>query len=370
MSRRTYRLVAGSDKFRGTATAGEVAAAIRAAATAHGWQTTVVPVSDGGEGFLDAIADRFESGRFTGPDGSPITARWGWARPDAAIEHTAVLETAEVSGLLLAGGPLLNDPVNATSYGVGEQVVAAIRAGARSAIIGCGGSACTDGGSGMLRAIEDGGGLPDSFQLIAAVDVQTTFTDAARIFAPQKGADADTVDLLTLRLENLAETYREKYGADPSGVPGSGAAGGIAGGVFALGGRITSGFDLAAELFDLPSTLKEADLVVTGEGRLDATSLDGKVVGGILGLVDSRVPVLVVTGTATTDAVRMVRASHPDTRLASLEEIFGLDRAMSETSVLIGAVVADHLASLEARAAAGGPLLTPSDRAPTHTASG
>ena len=351
MTRRGGSLVCASDKFRGTATAGEVGEAVGSAASVYGWHTTVVPVSDGGEGFLEAIAGRFESGRFTGPDGNHVIARWGWARTNSPEERTAVLETAQVSGLLLAGGAQRNDPITATSYGVGEQVMAAVDAGAASAIIGCGGSASTDGGWGMISAIRERGGLPERFKLIAAVDVQTPFTDAARIFAPQKGANPATVDKLTLRLRQQAETYRTEFGVDLSGVPGSGAAGGIAGAVFALGGKITSGFDLVANLFDLRSTIETADLVVTGEGRLDATSLNGKVVGGVLRTVDSRVPLLVVVGTATADAIRMVRAAHPDTSLISLDEAFGLERAMGETAALLTQVIGDHLKSLQSEVA-------------------
>ena len=341
------RLVCASDKFRGTATASDVAEAVGSAASICGWQSTVVPVSDGGEGFLEAIAGRFETGRFTGPDGNPVVARWGWARTETPEQRAAVLETAQVSGLLLAGGAERNDPVTATSYGVGEQIMAAVESGATSAIIGCGGSASTDGGWGMISAIRDRGGLPDRFELIAAVDVQTPFQDAARIFAPQKGANPATVEQLTLRLMQQAATYRNEFGVDLAGVPGSGAAGGIAGAVVALGGKITSGFDLVANLFDLRSTINAADLVVTGEGRLDATSLNGKVVGGILRTVDSRVPLLVVVGTATADAIRMVRSAHPDTSLISLEETFGLDRAMGETTTLLTQVIGDHLRSLQ-----------------------
>jgi len=117
--------------------------------------------------------------------------------------------------------------------------------------------------------------------------------------------------------------------------------------VFALGGKITSGFDLVANLFDLQSTIETADLVVTGEGRLDATSLNGKVVGGVLRTVDSRVPLLVVVGTATADAIRMVREVNPDTSLISLEEAFGLERAMGETTGLLTRVIGDHLKSLQ-----------------------
>ncbi len=344
-------MVCASDKFRGTATASEVGEAVESAASVYGWHTTVVPVSDGGEGFLEAIATRFESGRFTGPDGNPVIGRWGWARTNTPEERTAVLETAQVSGLLLAGGAQRNDPVSATSYGVGEQVMAAVEAGATSAIIGCGGSASTDGGWGMVSAIRERGGLPERFKLTAAVDVQTQFKDAARVFAPQKGANPATVEELTLRLVQQAETYRTEFGVDLSGVQGSGAAGGISGAVFALGGTITSGFDLVANLFDLPGTIGTADLVVTGEGRLDATSFNGKVVGEVLRTVDSRVPVLVVVGTATADAVRMVRAAHPRASLISLEEAFGLERAMSDTAALLTQVIGDHLKSLRTEVA-------------------
>jgi glycerate kinase len=227
------------------------------------------------------------------------------------------------------GGPGANDPVAATTRGTGELIAAAIAAGAREVVVGVGGSATTDGG---LGAVEGLGGVPfadEGVVVRVAYDVRAHFVDAARIFAPQKGANASQVSTLTKRLEVIGENYLERYGVDVFGLPGGGAAGGLGGGLAALGAELVPGFDLVASSRNLGAALAEADAVVTGEGRIDRTSFDGKVVGGVIERARQRaLPVAAIVGSS---------ALGTETRfvLVSLTEVFGEALAWSRTSALV-----------------------------------
>ncbi|MCB0963859.1 MAG: glycerate kinase, partial [Acidimicrobiales bacterium] len=195
----------------------------------------------------------------------------------------------------------------------------------------------TDGGLAAVQALAPAARL-HGVELVAAVDVWCPFVAAAERFGPQKGATASQVALLTRRLERLVQVYREDFGVDVSELPGAGAAGGLAGGLAAVGATIASGFDLIATELDLDERIEEADLVVTGEGFVDEGSFDGKVVGGVVELAaEFDVPVLVVAGEVF-DGV--------DDRVAtvSLVERFGRDRALADTTACIAEAVATHLA--------------------------
>lgn len=326
------RVLAAPDKFRGTASAAEVAAAVAAAGRTVGARTTEVPMSDGGEGFLDVFggANRVET--VTGPLGDPVEAGW------RLHGRTAVVEMARASGLALVGGPEGNDPIGSTTAGTGQLILAAVDAGARRVFVGHGGSASTDGGLAALRALYPTPRLA-GIELVAAVDVRTRFLDAADVFAPQKGATASQVLLLRRRLERLAQVYREDHGVDVTALVGSGAAGGLAGGLAAVGARIESGFDLIAEELDLAAAVEAADVVVTGEGFIDEASFDGKVVGGVVELAaEFDVPVLAVAG-AVYDGV-------PDhVEVVSLVETFGEERARADTTACITEAVAAWLSA-------------------------
>ena len=214
-----------------------------------------------------------------------------------ARRPTAVIESARAAGRALLPHPTGDEPVRATTAGVGQLVLAAVDAGARRVVVGLGGSATTDGGWGAVEII----GSPERLggaEVTVACDVRTTFGRAAEVFGPQKGATGDQVAALTERLDELAERYRADFGVDVDRLTGAGAAGGLAGGLAALGARLVPGFELVAELTGLASRLARADLVVTGEGRLDPPSFDGKVVGGVISLVAGRAPVLCVVGGA------------------------------------------------------------------------
>jgi glycerate kinase len=334
------RVVLAPDKFRGTAEAGKVAAAMSDAATGLGWQVTALPMSDGGEGFLDAAAVRcpvLASTTVTGPDGSPVKAEWRYGDGIAAVE------SARASGLALAGGAEGNDPMAATSRGTGELLVAAARqVGPGGTVeVGLGGSSSTDGGLGALRAVEEAGGLI-GISLLVACDVDVTFVDAARRFAPQKGATPHQVVELTDRLVRVADEFWVRYGIDVSTRSGSGAAGGLGGGLVVLGGRLLSGYRLVADLVGLTGALASADRVVTGDGARDASSCRGTGVGGIVADARGRgLPTLVVAGRCTLDGEDRARAAGCD--VVSLTERFGPGLAVDAIRSCIHAATAAWL---------------------------
>jgi glycerate 2-kinase len=257
-----------------------------------------VPCADGGEGTLDALLAALGGARrqtrVTGPLGDPVDATWG-VLPGAL----AVIEMAQASGLALVARR--NDPLRATTRGTGELIAAARREGLTRILVAVGGSATTDGGLGAVDAL---GWSLQGLEVTVACDVTTTFGDAARVYGPQKGATGAQVALLTRRLDRLAEQYASRTGVDVTRVEGGGAAGGIAGGLAAIGARVEPGFDVVAEAVGLEAALAGAHIAVTGEGRLDATSLVGKVVGGVLDWSDDfSVPnVAVIAGQATAEA--------------------------------------------------------------------
>lgn len=321
------RVLAALDKFRGTATAQEATAAVGQAGWTLGIDVDEVPMSDGGEGILEVFGGANRTSVVTGPLGEPVRAGWRLER------RHAVIEMAAASGLLLAGGAEGNDPLDATTRGTGELIALAAEQGARSIVVGLGGSATTDGGLGAVEAMHS----PARYRAIdlqIACDVRTRFVDAAVVFAPQKGATPAQVGLLTARLNQLADRYLAEYGVDVRAVDGTGAAGGLAGGLLAMGGRITAGFDVVADHFDLDERLDAVDAVVTGEGYLDDQSLDGKVVGSIAALaVDAGKPVVAVVGGADDDAAARLAAMGSATApvtLVSLVDTFGEHRALAE----------------------------------------
>ncbi len=225
------------------------------------------------------------------------------------------------------------------AYGTGELVNDAVEAGARRVIVGVGGSATTDGGLGALRALYPLQRLR-GVEIVVACDVSIGFVDAAERFAPQKGASPAQVELLRRRLERLAQVYEEEHGVDVRALRGSGAAGGLAGGLAAAGATLVDGFEVVAEEVGLDEKLEGADLVVTGEGFLDEASFEGKVVGGVASLAaEVGVPVLAVVGQVydgVDDRVPVV----------SLVERFGQERAVSDTTACVTEAVAAHLATL------------------------
>jgi glycerate kinase len=318
-------VVVAPDKMRGTAPARAVAAAVGRAAAAAGWDCDQVPVADGGEGTLDVLGGPNRTTTVTGPLGDPVAARW---RLDG---RTAVVEMAQASGLALVGGPEGNDPIGASSVGTGELLAAAIDAGARRLLVGLGGSATTDGGLGALRALYPLHRLA-GIEIVALCDVHTRFTDAAPVFAPQKGASAAQVELLRRRLDRLADVYLADHRVDVRVLDGAGAAGGLGGALAVAGAALVPGFEVVAEEVGLYELVGGADLVVTAEGFLDDQSFDGKVVGGVWDLAsEAGVPCAAIVGEVVDDP-GVVPAG---LTVVSLVERFGAEGARADTLACI-----------------------------------
>ena len=310
------KVLAAVDKFRGTATAAQVATAIGHACWQLGHDCVERPLADGGEGTLDALGGANRTTLVTGPLGKPVQAPWRLHR------GTAVIEMACASGLLLAGGKEKNDPIAATTTGTGELIDAALDLGAKRIIVCLGGSATNDGGLGAVKAIQTPARLK-GVEFVVACDVTTQFTDAAKVFGPQKGASPAQVQFLTTRLEKLVQVYQQNYGVDVSEISGAGAAGGLAVGLAALGAQLVPGFDLVAEEVELDVLLSDIDMVITGEGFMDSESFAGKVVGSMAELASERkIQIAAICGEI-----------HPDVRShinsVSLVETFGRDEAFA-----------------------------------------
>jgi glycerate kinase len=328
------RVLAAPDKFRGTATAQAVAGAVARAATGEGWECDEAPIADGGEGTLEALGGRVRRARVRGPLGDPVEAEWRMR------DEGAVVEMARASGLTLAGGAEGNDPVQATTYGTGELIATALDEGARRVIVAVGGSATTDGGLGCLTAL--GPRRLRGVDVTVACDVEITFLDAAEVFAPQKGATPAQVALLRRRLERLAQVYERDYGIDVRTIPGSGAAGGLAGGLAALGAALVPGFDVVADALSLAERMQDVDLVVTGEGFLDAQSFAGKAVGGVVELAsDAAAAVLVVAGDIYVD--ELPPGALDNLQVVSLVQRFGAQKARDDVTACVEEVVAEAL---------------------------
>ncbi|GFG68146.1 hypothetical protein MKUB_56360 [Mycobacterium kubicae] len=304
------RVLVAPDCYGDSLSAVEAAAAI-----ATGWTRSrpgdsfiVAPQSDGGPGFVEVLASRLGRKRrlrVSGPLDDPVDAAWVFD-PGSA---TAYLECAQACGLALLGGPPTPETaMTAHSKGVGQLIAAALQAGAKRIVVGLGGSACTDGGRGMITEL---GGLDDArkrlaeVELIAASDTEYPLLGpwgASRVFAPQKGADTATVAQLEVRLEAWAMELDAAAGRDVSAEPGAGAAGGIGAGLLALGGRCEYGAAIIAELTHLEDDLADAELIVTGEGKFDEQSLHGKVVGEIAAAAQPLgIPVIVLAGQVSLD---------------------------------------------------------------------
>jgi glycerate kinase len=276
---------------------------------AAGLETRELPLADGGEGTLDALGGERRVARVTGPLGEPVDAGWS-----VLTDGTAVVEMAQASGLALVAA---NDPLRATTRGTGELIAHALDEGARSVIVGVGGSATTDGGLGAVDAL---GWSLRGARVVVACDVETGFVDAARVYGPQKGADPAQVEELTRRLEELAERYLADTGVDVRALRHAGAAGGLAGGLAAIGAELRPGFDVVADAAGFAAALAEASLVVTGEGKLDETSLEGKVVGRVLtAAAEAQIAAVVIAGQVTAN------------RLPGAPRVVALDRLARST---------------------------------------
>lgn len=351
------RVLAAPDKFRGTLTAAQAASAIAA-----GWrrerpsdEVDEVPMADGGEGTLDALVaalgGEIRSVGVSGPLGDPVDASFGMIVTPSG--PTAVIELARASGLALVGEARRN-PLRASSRGTGELVLAAAREGAGEILVCLGGSASTDGGAGIAaalgvrlldragRPVPDGGrglleldrvdatGLEQvvrRIRFVVACDVDDPLTGprgAAPVYGPQKGASPDDVLLLERALAHYAAVIHRDLGIDLRALPGGGAAGGAGAGLVAfLGARLRPGVAVVMDALDVRRRVASADVLVTGEGRLDASSLRGKVISGLL--VEAQragIPMAVLCGRSEIEM--------PAARVASLVDRFGEERAMGD----------------------------------------
>lgn len=265
------------DKFKGTYRASEVAAAIgRGLERAGLMPPDLCPVADGGDGTQDALVTALGgevvSAEVRDPLGRPVQASF------ALLEdgRTGLVEMASASGLALLSEDE-RDPERATTYGTGQLICAAVDAGASVVLVAVGGSATVDGGAGALEAIADHGGIGDA-RIIVLCDVRTPWEQAPEVFGPQKGASPEGVKQLEARLDELAS----KLPRDPRGVPMTGAAGGLSGGLWAAhGATLEPGAQWVLNTLDFDRRMRESRAVITGEGKLDFQTLEGKLVGEI-----------------------------------------------------------------------------------------
>ena len=266
------RVVCCPDKLKGVLSAREAATALAAGIRAAGADAVELPLADGGEGTAEALATlggEWRTARVSDPFGRPVEARFllgPWP-------GRAVVEAADAIGLARLA-PEERDPLRASSRGLGELILAAAAAGADSIVVALGGSATVDGGAGMREVLDR---LPAT--VVAACDVRNPLLGprgAARVFGPQKGASPADVEALERRLAAMEELR------PVAELPGAGAAGGLGAALAALGARLDAGIDLVLEGVDFAGILAGADLAVTGEGRVDASSAEGKVASGVV----------------------------------------------------------------------------------------
>ena len=290
-------------------------------------ETVLVPVADGGDGTLETLVEatdgEIRSATVTGPIGKPVMAEWG-ALGDG---ETAMIEMARTSGLALLTLDE-RDPLRATTFGLGEVIREALDAGFRSFIVGIGGSATNDAGAGMAQALgarllnEEGTDLPPGGAALAdlcridtsgldgrateaqfsvACDVSNPLTGpegASAVYGPQKGATPELVEQLDAALRNFARVVERDIGTSINDVPGSGAAGGLGGGMMAfLDGSLRAGVDIVLDQVELDDKLEGADLVITGEGQLDFQTVYSKAPIGVTWRARERdIPVVAVSG--------------------------------------------------------------------------
>ena len=318
-------ILVAPDSFKGTLSAAQVAEAIGRGVRSAGGEPELMPAADGGEGTADALlralGGEYRDAPAHDPLGRAIDARFGLLGDGT----TAVVEMAAASGIgLVAEGD--RDAEMASSAGTGDLIVAAAGAGAKKVLVAAGGSATTDAGAGAIEAIEGGGGL-GGVTLEVICDTSLPFEKAAEVFAPQKGADPEAV-------ARLAERLTARAGAlprDPRGRAMTGAGGGLSGGLWAsFGARLVPGAAYVLGALGFDRRLEDARAVITGEGRLDATSLEGKLVGEVAKRCrGAGVPCHVIAG-----AVGLDDSARRRMGAASVLEASSLDQIEDTASVL------------------------------------
>lgn len=350
------RVLIAPDGFGGTLTPAGAAAAM-----ADGWRRAapgdeldLAPLSDGGPGLLEVLSAALADAQLVA-----LVVQDALARPVPAAflldGETAYVEAAAACGLHLLD-PDERDPTVTTTYGVGQLVRAAVDAGATRVVVGLGGSATNDGGAGMLAALgvqrsgptgeqlAPGGlalrdvarlvGRPElaGVELVAATDVDAPLLGlygASSVFGPQKGASREQVALLDGALTRWADVLEGHCGRAVRDLPGAGAAGGLGAALLALGARREPGLALVRDVVGLTARVVRADLVLTGEGTFDATSLTGKVVSGVAALAaEHAVPCVVLAGQVRVG--RREAAAHGVEAEHAVADLVGLERALAE----------------------------------------
>ncbi|HVF78861.1 MAG TPA: glycerate kinase [Solirubrobacteraceae bacterium] len=319
------RALVAPDSFKGTFGAPAVARAIAAGVGQAGWEADRCPVADGGEGtmalLVEALGGELVAARASDPLGRLVSCEFGLVEDGA----TAIVETAQASGLVLVAEDE-RDAWRASTWGTGELILAAAASGARRIVVAAGGSATTDGGAGAIKAIREGGGL-GSARLEVLCDVEFAFERAARIFGPQKGAD----DALVLRLEERLDGLARSLPKDPRGIPATGCAGGLSGGLWAaFGAELRAGAPAVLDALKVDERMRAAQLVIAGEGRVDEQSFGGKIVGELVRRAQAAgVPVHAVAGTSRLSREAAAAAGLAQVWTAStLEEIEAAGRAV------------------------------------------
>jgi glycerate kinase len=333
-----FRVVSAMDKFRGTATARHLSESISRVALSLGCSTDLQPMSDGGEGFRDAFDGKVWVETVPGPLGESVAAHITMASTFG--QRTGVIEVAEIVGRDFLASPTRQQALDASSEGVGHLILAAVRHGAESILIGCGGSATSDGGWGCYRVLRDAGGL--EVPVVAATDVTTRF-GAARRYATQKGVHDEDLAVVDARLAALRELYSREQSVDVGEMDRAGASGGIPGALAAFGASLVSGFDAVSQSVNLPGRIRGSSLVVTGEGRFDEGSLEGKVTVGIAALGGPLVPALIVCGSVDAEAADRFSALFPHAKIVSLESRFGRNASMSDVTSCVEIVVRQEI---------------------------
>lgn len=360
------RVLIAPDGFGGT-----LSPAAAAAAMAEGWRAAapgdhldVAPLSDGGPGFVDVLAAALPTAVrrvevVEDPLARPVEAAW------LLDGGTAYVESAAACGLHLVAE---RDPTVTTTYGVGQLVRAALDAGATRVVVGLGGSATNDGGAGLLAALGVGrydaagerlapggaalrhldhlSGAPDprlaGVELVAATDVDSPLLGlrgASAVFGPQKGATREQVALLDGALTRWADALEAHLSVRVRDLPGAGAAGGLGAALLALGARREPGIALVQSLVGLPERVAAADLVLTGEGAYDLTSLAGKVVSGVTALAgEHAVPVVLVAGQVQVGRREAAAAGVDSTW--SLVDVVGREQALGTPAAALAATTA------------------------------
>ncbi len=364
------RILVVPQEFKGSLSAREAAAAIATGLrrAIPGVEIDMLPLADGGPGTVEALVaatgGRFFESDVHDPLGGPVRARWGGLGEDAS---TAVIEMAAASGLVLLRDDE-RDPRRASTAGTGEVVRAALDAGYRRIIVGVGGSATNDGGAGLAQALgarlldEEGRALPPGGAALAGlaridvtgldsrvqgtdVVVATDVTNplcgpdgASFVYGPQKGASEEMARELDSALRRYADIIRRDLGVDVASVPGAGAAGGLAAGLIAFcGARVRPGFEVVAEAVGLADRVLQADLVVTGEGRLDHQSAFGKTTAGVSRAArDAGKPAVAVVGAVDGGREGEAAASF-DAVFALTPDLAAPDEAMARASELLEA---------------------------------